>query len=99
MTPKRFADFAQEAGPLDGEKVKLDSILNIEILITGYKIKKSKYGASNSGQCLTVQFEQDGQRKIFFTGSEVLAQQFDKYGNEIPFVATIKRIDRYYTLS
>ena len=99
MTPKRFADFAQEEGPLDGEKVKLDSILNLEIIITGYKIKKSKYGASNSGQCLTVQFEQDGKHKIFFTGSEVLMQQFEKYGQEIPFLATIKRIDRYYTLS
>ncbi len=99
MTPKRFSEFAQEEGPLDGEKVKLDSILNLEITITGYKIKKSKYGASNSGQCLTVQFEQDGTHKIFFTGSEVLMQQFEKYGGEIPFIATVKRIDRYYTLS
>lgn len=99
MSLKRFADFAQEEGPLDGEKVKLDLILNIEIMITGYKIKKSKYGASNSGNCLTVQFEQDGKHKIFFTGSEVLMQQFEKYGEEIPFSATIKRIDRYYTLS
>ena len=99
MMPKRFADFAQEEGPLDGEKVKLDSILNIEITITGYKVKKSKYGASNSGQCLTVHFEQQGKRKIFFTGLEVLMQQFEKYGQEIPFVATIKRIDRYYTMS
>ena len=99
MMPKRFADFAQEEGPLDGEKVKIDSILNIEITIAGYKVKKSKYGASNSGQCLTVQFEQQGKRRIFFTGSEVLMQQFEKYGQEIPFVATIKRIDRYYTLS
>jgi len=87
MSLKRFADFAQEEGPLDGEKVKLDLILNIEIMITGYKIKKSKYGASNSGNCLTVQFEQDGKHKIFFTGSEVLMQQFEKYGEEIPFSA------------
>lgn len=99
MTPKRFSDFAQEEGPLDGEKTKLDSILNLEIVITGYKVKQSKYGSSNSGQCLTVQFEHDGVRKIFFTGSEVLMQQFEKYGKEIPFAATIKRIDRYYTLS
>ena len=99
MSLKRFADFAQEEGPLDGEKVKLDSILNLEIVITGFKVKKSKYGSSNSGNCLTVQFEQDGERKIFFTGSEVLMQQLEKYGGEIPFAATVKRIDRYYTLS
>jgi hypothetical protein len=99
MSPKRFADFAQEEGPLDGEKVKLDSVLNLEVLVTGFKVKKSKYGASNSGNCLTVQFEQAGARKIFFTGSEVLMRQFEKYGGEVPFLATIKRIDRYYTLS
>jgi len=29
----------------------------------------------------------------------VLIDQLEKYGNEIPFTATIKKIDRYYTLS
>lgn len=99
MLPKRFSDFAEEESPMEGDKVRIDSILNQEILITGYKVKKSKYVKKGSDQCLTVQFETEGSKKIFFTGSNVLLDQLDKYGHEIPFVATVKKIDRYYTLS
>ncbi|MBW2598538.1 MAG: hypothetical protein JRC60_00195 [Deltaproteobacteria bacterium] len=97
---KRFSDFAEEEGPLEGAKVKIDSILNQEIFVTGYKVKKSKYSKKGSGQCLTVQFETEEEgKKIFFTGSSVLLDQVEKYGSEIPFMAVIKKIDRYYTFS
>jgi len=29
----------------------------------------------------------------------VLISQLEKYGGEIPFLATVRKIDRYYTLS
>lgn len=97
---KRFSDFAKEEGPLEGDKVPIASILNMEVLITGYRVQGSKYkGNGKADKCLTVQFEQDGESRVFFTGSEVLVSQFEKYGHELPFWATIKKIDRYYTLS
>ena len=101
MEMKRFSDFAQEDGPLEGGKVRLDAILNVEIQITGYRIQESKYNGKNkSGKCLTVQFEQDeGERLVFFTGSDVLIQQFERYGDEVPFLATLKKVNRHYTLS
>lgn len=40
----------------------------------------------------------DGQHRVIFTGSDVLIEQMEKYGAEVPF-ATIKKIYRYYTLS
>ena len=95
---KHFSDFSKEAVALDGDKVKLDSILNQEITITGHAIKRSKFD-DNSGKCLTVQFEMDGLVQIFFTGSEVLKDQLEKYEAEIPFMTTIKKINRYYTLT
>jgi len=99
-TVKRFSDFAQEDGPLEGGKVRLDSILNVEIQITGYRIQESKYNGKNkTGKCLTVQFEQDGEQRVFFTGSDVLIQQFERYGDEIPFLATVKKVNKHYTLS
>jgi len=97
--PKRFSDFAEEEKPVGGDKVKIESILNKEIRVTYYKVKKSKYAKNNSEQCLTVQFEVDGIKKIFFTGSGVLLDQLEKYGHEIPFMATVKKIDRYYTFA
>lgn len=99
MHVKRFSDFAEEDSPLEGDKVKIDSILNQEILITGHKIKKSKYKKEGMEQCLMVQFAIEETKKIFFTGSNVLIEQIEKYRDEIPFLATVKKIDRYYTFS
>ncbi len=96
---KRFSDFAQESGPLDGTKLKIDDILNKEIMIIGFKTKDSKYAKSNSSKCLTIQFELDGNRHVIFTGSSVLIEQMEKYQDEIPFLTVIKKIDRYYTFS
>lgn len=99
---KRFCDFAQEEGPLDGDKVQIDLVLNQEIVVTGYKIKRSKYSGKNvSGKYLTVQFmypERD-QKRVFFTGSDVLISQIEKYASEIPFLTVVKKIDRYYTFT
>jgi hypothetical protein len=99
MPHKRFSDFARERIPLDGEKTRLDDIINREILIIGHSIKKSRYDKNNSGKFLTLQFELDGDRRVLFTGSDVLIEQVEKYGDQIPFAAIIKKIDRFYTLS
>lgn len=98
MPAKRFSDFAEDDRPLAGDKVKIDSILNQEILITGYRVSESKY-KSNSPRCLTVQFTKDATQHVIFTGSSVLTSQMEKYGQEIPFLATVRKIERYYTLS
>lgn len=85
---------------MDGDKVRIDSVLNQEVRIIGHRITASKYTKNNSGKCLTLQFEnKNGERRVLFTGSDVLIHQMNRYGDEIPFSATIKKIDRYYTLS
>jgi len=96
---KRFSDFATEPTVLDGDKIKLDSILNQEIEIVGYRIGDSNYSKNKSGKYLTLQIKIEQEVKILFTGSDVLIKQIEKYVNEIPFLATIKKINRYYTLS
>lgn len=95
---KRFSDFAEDDRPLAGEKVKIDAILNQEILVTGYRLNESKF-KSNSPKCLTVQFVKGETQHVIFTGSAVLINQLEKYGKEIPFLGTIRKIERYYTLS
>jgi hypothetical protein len=97
---KRFTDFADEPTVLDGAKVRIDDVLNVEIEIIGYRLAASKFTKNKSGLCLTLQFnDPGGQRKILFTGSDVLIDQIKKYEKEIPFIATIKKVDRYYLLS
>lgn len=94
--PKRFGDFAKDHVPLDGTKLKIADILNKEILITGFRVKNSKYNATS---CLTVQFIMGDEKHVAFTGSQVLLDQCKSYEAEIPFITTIKRIDRYYSFT
>lgn len=99
---KRFSSFARQTVGLDGVKTNIETIVNVEVEVTGYRIKPTKYpGKNKSGQCLTLQVRIEGEAepRVVFTGSDVLISQLREYGEEIPFWATIKRVDKYYTLS
>lgn len=97
---KRFSDFAKTPKVLDGKKVKIEDVEGKEIKIIGYRIEKSKY-SGKSDKCLTVQFEYPDVEGhfIFFTGSTVLLEQFETYGEEVPFLATVRKVDKFFTLS
>lgn len=96
---KRFCDFAKEHMPLDGAKMRIDEILNREIEVLAMRIKPSKYNGKGTGSCLTIQFLMNGEKYVAFTGSGVLSDQAKEYQGEIPFLATIKKIDKYYTFT
>ncbi len=93
---ERFGDFAEEDA-FDGDKLRLDEILNKEILVTGYKIKDSHQ--KKGTQYLTIHFELGGEKHVTFTGSAVLMDQLKKYESHLPFLAIIKKINRHYTFS
>ena len=56
---KRFKDFAKEQA-LDGDKIRLDDILDHEILVIAHQITGSKY-SDNGKICLKLQFELQGE--------------------------------------
>jgi hypothetical protein len=97
----RFSDFAEkEEMVLDGEKVRIDSILNKEIIIHAFKVRQSKF-ERGCNKCATVQFyeENDERKRIFFTGSSVIISMLEKYSDKLPFITMVKKIDKYYTFS
>lgn len=98
---QRFSEFAQEDRPLDGEKRRIEDVLNQEIMIKDARITESKYAEENENRkrVATIQLEMDGSTYVAFTGSGVLIKQLEKYRDYMPFIATIKKIDRYYTFS
>jgi hypothetical protein len=96
---RRFADFSEEPVPLDGDKIKIDDILNREIEIIGFRIGRTKYSKNQSGKYVTLQIKLDGKIYVVFTGSDIVISQIEKYAEQIPFLSTIKKINRYYTLS
>jgi hypothetical protein len=96
---KNFSDFAEAEGHVVGEKIKIEEVINKEIYLTGYIIKESMYNKNKSGKYLTLEFNLDDQKRILFTGSDVLITQIEKYHKEIPFNAIIKKINKFYTLT
>ena len=66
MTKKRFADFAEPPNILDGDKIKIDDVLNQEVEVIGCRINDSKYDKNKSGKCLTLQIMINGQKKSCF---------------------------------
>lgn len=95
---KRFSDFATDK-ILDGDKIKIDDVLNKEVQIINYSIKESKYSKNNSGKYLTLQVIYNDEKCVIFTGSDVLIDQIEKYNHEIPFLSTIRKINRYFSLT
>jgi len=93
----RFSDFAEESKVFDGDKKKIEEILNKEILVLDFKLKESKHHRDT--QYVTIQFKIDNIIYILFNGSRVLADQLEKYKDYLPFYATIKKIDKYYTFT
>lgn len=92
----KFSDFSEEDVGLEGDKKKIEDILNKEILLLSFRIGRSRYREKDY---LTLQFENDGNKYIAFSGSEVLIKQAQKYKDKMPFHTTIKKVNNYYTMS
>lgn len=89
-----FAD--QDKGPLEGEKKKITEIIDKEILIINFQIKKSKI---KDGNYATIQFENSGKKYVIFTASVPLMEQLEQYRDKMPFYTTIIQKFKYYTMS
>lgn len=92
-----FSDFAQEVKPFEGEKKKIKEVLDCEILVLDYKVNESKQ--KQGTQYATIQFKQEESFHVLFTGSSILIEQLEKYKDNLPFYATIKKITKYYTFT
>ncbi len=94
---QKFAEFARDKLPMPGDKKRLDEILNKEILIVDFRITNSK--KRQDAKCLQIQFVMDGNVYVVFTGSGVLIDQMQGAREKMPFLGTVVKIDRYYSLS
>lgn len=93
---KKFSEIAKDDIHLAGEKMYLRGIVGKMIVVTGYKITKSKFKEDNY---VAIQFELGGEQHVTFTGATVLIEQLKKYGKEIPFETTIRRMGKFYSFT
>lgn len=92
----KFSDFSEER-TFDGDKIPIADVLNREIAVLNYRTGGSKQKAGT--KCTTIQIEVDGKHRVIFTGSEVLANQPEKYSDQLPFMTTIKKINDFYSFT
>lgn len=91
---KRFSDFniKPNNGRFVGEKIKMWDVLNREIIVHDFKVNESKFKESNSSQCLNLQIEINGQKRVLFTGSKVLTQMIGNVDKDnLPFATVIQK--------
>jgi len=92
-----FSDFVEEPKAFEGDKKRIEDILNQNILVINFKIGNSK--KKEDTLYATIQFQIEDTKYIVFTGSQVLTDQLKKYENRIPFYTTIKKINKYYVFT
>lgn len=91
----KFSDFAEEK--FIGEKIKISKVLNKEIKVLAFQVKKNKI--EKDGFYIQMQIEVDDERKVLFTNSSVLKDQLEKYKDTLPFITTIIQPKKYFSFS
>lgn len=88
-----FSEFGIKttAKNFEGEKIKIDSVLNKQITVEAYKIEQSKFEKGN-GKRLDMQITVDGTKRLLFTGSINLMDMIQQVpSDKFPFTTTIVR--------
>lgn len=93
---EKFSEFCNEVA-LVGDKVALSEVLNQMIEVKKYRISKSK--KKEGSEYVTIQIKYQGKERVIFTGSDVIKNQLEKYKDHLPFEATIKKINNYYSFT
>ncbi len=80
-----------------GDKMKIERILNREIIVEDYKIEPSKFIEKGLTNRLCIQFKIGESQHILFTSSIVLTETLKKISKDkFPFKTTIVRQDQRF---
>lgn len=92
MSTFSFSDFGikPQIKGFEGEKIKVDKILNKQITVHDYKIDKSKFEEKGNGKCLHMQVTVDNEKRVVFSGSSFLMDMIEQVPKDkFPFITTI----------
>ena len=94
---KRLRDVVPARCPMEGEKVKIESILNLELEFTDWSIRQSV--KEQDTEYLILQFKRDERLFVIMTGSRFLIEDVRKYeesaGKESFYATIVKRGKAY----
>lgn len=89
---KSFSELGIQAPKkgLEGDKIKIDRILNRQITVHDYRIVPSKFAEKGNGNRLDLQISIGESKHVVFTGSTALMDVIERIPkDEFPFTATI----------
>lgn len=92
---KSFSEFQiePEKKGFTGDKIKIDRVLNVPIIIHAFKIEPSKF----SGERVDMQIEKDKILHLLWSSSKTLMEMIKKVPpDDFPFQATIVKKDERY---
>lgn len=94
----KFKDFnipAPKVNTFVGDKIPVKKLLNQPIRVHDYRIEPSK--KKEGANCLYLQIEKSGDKRVVFTGSNGLMDQIKQVPREhFPFETTIRQDNDYY---
>ncbi len=92
---KQFKDFGITTPPavLQGKKIPIEEVLNLEIVVYSFDIQPSKWG----GKCLYLQISLEGVKRVVFTTGKALIGDIQKVPTDgFPFQTTVIKDDKRY---
>ena len=99
LNMKKFSDLnvPPPEGSFSGEKIKIDKVLNRPVIILASRIAESKYKKNKSGKVLMLQLEINDEKRVLFTGSDVLISQIEHVKEkDYPFETTIVKENEHF---
>lgn len=87
---KKFSEFQikRTHNGLQGDKIKMERILNREIAVHGYSIENSKF--EGKGKCIYLQISINGTMHVVFSSSKGLMADLEQIPKDnFPFLTTI----------
>lgn len=98
VEPKRFSDFGIKVKPnkMPGQRGPLRHILEMEIMVTDFRIKPSKY-PEKSDRCLWIQYKFDNKLYVAFSIAQFLMTQLEELPEGgLPFYTKISNKNEIY---
>lgn len=75
---------------LEGDKIKIERVLNRDITVQAYKIVTSKFSDKGNGRCLHLQILMGEMQYVVFSGSGVLMELIEQVPKDkFPFTTRI----------
>ncbi len=92
MTSFKELGIQVESQSFTGDKIKIDRVLNREIVVQRFRIVDSRFEGKGNGKCLHLQITLSGNVHVVFTGSGCLMDTIQKVPmSAFPFTTTIVR--------